>query len=167
MMHGGIYLLVKTEEELQERINKQVYNVSLVSAGLYILIILATFLSVTYLTEKFIGHPWLFVLPAAEILAIVSVLYALRRRRFARAFLSSCASLAILLIFFAVGLFPNLILSRPESTYSLTIYNAASSPKTLKIMLIIAAIGMPLVIAYTISIYRIFRGKVKIDASSY
>ena len=39
--------------------------------------------------------------------------------------------------------------------------------KTLQIMLIIAGLGVPLVLAYTASIYWIFRGKVKLDASSY
>ena len=39
--------------------------------------------------------------------------------------------------------------------------------KTLEIMLIIAAMGIPLVLAYTASIYWIFRGKVKLDSSSY
>ena len=48
-----------------------------------------------------------------------------------------------------------------------SLYNAASSQKTLKIMLIIAIIGMPFVIAYTASIYWIFRGKVKLDRFSY
>jgi cytochrome d ubiquinol oxidase subunit II len=60
-----------------------------------------------------------------------------------------------------------LIFSRPIAEHSLTIYNAASSVKTHTIMLIIAFIGMPIVIAYTFSIYWIFRGKVKLDASSY
>ena len=50
---------------------------------------------------------------------------------------------------------------------SLTIYNAASSPKTLGIMLVIAIIGVPLVLAYTASIYWVFRGKVKLDRFSY
>ena len=45
--------------------------------------------------------------------------------------------------------------------------NAASSEKTLGIMFVIACIGVPVVIAYTISIYWIFRGKVKLDRVSY
>lgn len=167
-MHGGIYLLIKTEGELQKRLIKQIQQVSFVAAGLYILTVAVTFLCVPLVAGKFMTYPGLLILPLAGILATVAVLQFLRRGRFIRAFLSSCAALAILLIFFAVGLFPNLIFSPTESSYnSLTIYNAASSQKTLKIMLIIAAIGMPLVIAYTISIYRIFRGKVKIDAASY
>ena len=59
------------------------------------------------------------------------------------------------------------MLSNPDPAHSLTIYNAASSPKTLGIMLTIAAIGVPVVLAYTVSIYWIFRGKVKLDRMSY
>jgi cytochrome bd ubiquinol oxidase subunit II len=62
---------------------------------------------------------------------------------------------------------PNLVYSQPGPEHSLTIYNAASSPKTLGIMLVMAGIGVPLVIACTMSIYWIFRGKVKLDRVSY
>jgi cytochrome d ubiquinol oxidase subunit II len=64
-------------------------------------------------------------------------------------------------------MFPNLVLSNPNPANSLTAYNAASSQKTLGIMLTIAIIGVPIVLAYTVSIYWIFRGKVKLDRMSY
>jgi cytochrome d ubiquinol oxidase subunit II len=83
------------------------------------------------------------------------------------AFISSCASIVLLLLIFGIGIFPKLVWSLGNPEYSLTIYNAASSQKTLGIMLTIAIIGMPLVIAYTASIYWIFRGKVKLDSTSY
>ena len=72
-----------------------------------------------------------------------------------------------LMTLFGLEMYPNLVLSRPDPANSLTIVNAASSRKTLGIMLTIALIGVPTVIAYTISIYWIFRGKVKIDRMSY
>lgn len=72
-----------------------------------------------------------------------------------------------LMALFGLNMYPDLVYSLPNPENSLTIYNAASSPKTLGIMLIIACIGMPLVIAYTVSIYWIFRGKVKLDKTSY
>ena len=72
-----------------------------------------------------------------------------------------------LMTLFGLELFPNLVLSNPDPTHSLTAYNAASSRKTLGIMLTIAIIGVPIVLAYTISIYWIFRGKVKLDRMSY
>ena len=63
--------------------------------------------------------------------------------------------------------FPKLGFSLPNPENSLTIYNAASSPRTLGIMLVIACIGVPAVMAYTVCIYWIFRGKVKLDRMSY
>ncbi len=72
-----------------------------------------------------------------------------------------------LMTLFGLEMFPHLVLSNPEIANSLTIYNAASSPKTLGIMLTIALIGVPVVLTYTVSIYWIFRGKVKLDKMSY
>jgi cytochrome d ubiquinol oxidase subunit II len=72
-----------------------------------------------------------------------------------------------LMALFAVNIYPDLIYSLPNPDNSLTIYNASSSPKTLGIMLVIAGIGVPVVIAYTVCIYWIFRGKVKLDRMSY
>ena len=72
-----------------------------------------------------------------------------------------------LMVLFGLNMYPNLVYSLPNPENSLNIYNAASSPKTLGIMLIIACVGMPLVIAYTVSIYWIFRGKVKLENTSY
>jgi cytochrome d ubiquinol oxidase subunit II len=59
------------------------------------------------------------------------------------------------------------VISNPNPENSLTIYNAASSLRTLAIMGIIALIGVPLVLAYTAGIHWIFRGKVKLTKSSY
>lgn len=57
--------------------------------------------------------------------------------------------------------------SVPDPQYGVTIMNAASSPRTLSIMLIIAAIGMPIVLCYTAAIYWTFRGKVHLGEHSY
>jgi cytochrome d ubiquinol oxidase subunit II len=66
------------------------------------------------------------------------------------------------------ALFPNLVTSsvNPDA-YSLSIWRAASSPRTLEIMLLIAVIGMPCVLAYTGVVYWTFRGKVQLDKHSY
>ena len=57
--------------------------------------------------------------------------------------------------------------ARPDLARSLTIYNASSSPRTLTVMLVIALIGMPFVIGYTIWIYRVFRGQTVLTETSY
>ena len=68
---------------------------------------------------------------------------------------------------FGVALFPNLVTALGDESRSLTVWNAASSEKTLEIMLVIAAVGMPFVIAYTAAIYWTFRGKVVLGEHSY
>jgi cytochrome d ubiquinol oxidase subunit II len=68
---------------------------------------------------------------------------------------------------FALGIFPNLMVSNLDSTYNLDIYNGASSAYTLKTMAILAVFGLPFVISYTSIIYWTYRGKVKLDEMSY
>jgi cytochrome d ubiquinol oxidase subunit II len=83
------------------------------------------------------------------------------------AFLSSAGSMTLLLLVLGIGMFPELVHGNGESGMSLTAYNAASSRKTLGTMLVLAGVGMPLVLGYTVNIYRVFRGKVKITSMSY
>jgi cytochrome d ubiquinol oxidase subunit II len=113
------------------------------------------------------AHPILFIVPALNILAIANIPREIYHGRDFLAFLSSCAAMIALMGLFGMGMYPNMVFSNPDPANSLTIYNAASSQLTLKIMLIIAAIGVPIVLAYTASIYYIFRGKVKLDSTSY
>jgi cytochrome d ubiquinol oxidase subunit II len=128
---------------------------------------MATLLYVPNMTENIRDHPWLFIVPVLNMLAIANIPREIHHGREFRAFLSSCASMAALLATFGLDMYPHLLLSKPDLANSLTIYNAASSAKTLEIMLIIALLGMPLVVAYTVAIYWIFRGKVRLDAHSY
>ena len=59
--------------------------------------------------------------------------------------------------------FPDLVRSSVEGVKHLSIYGTSSSQLTLTVMLIIAVVGMPIVIAYTFIVYRLFRGKVNIQ----
>lgn len=167
MMHGSIYVVMKTEGELQKKIRSWVNNSIIFFVICYVTTTMYTLIYYPHMVQHFKDSPWLFVIAVLNMLAIANIPREIFHGRDFRAFLSSCASIVALLALFAVGLFPNIVLSNPNPEYSLTIYNAASSQKTLNIMLIVAIIGIPFVLAYTISIYWIFRGKVKIDSMSY
>jgi len=167
MMHGAIYAVMKTEGDLQDKLRGWVNPTIIFFIICYIIMTLATLLYLPHMSENLKASPVLFIVPILNALAIANIPREMHKGREGRAFLSSCASMMALMALFGVGMFPNLILSNPDPVNSLHIYNAASSQKTLKIMLIIATIGMPLVIAYTVSIYYVFRGKVKLDESSY
>ncbi len=166
-MHGAIYLVMKTEGELQARVRSWVPRlIGLFVAG-YVITTALTLVFIPHMTTTLREEPVLLIVPALSVLAIANIPREIHRGRDFRAFLSSCATMVLLMALFGIGMYPDMIYSSPNPEYSLTIYNAASSPKTQQIMLIIAVIGMPVVVAYTISIYWIFRGKVKLDAHSY
>jgi len=167
MMHGSIYVVMKTEGELHNKIRGWVNNTIIFFVICYVTTTMYTLIYYPHMVQHFKEEPWLFIIAILNMLAIANIPREIFHGRDFRAFLSSCASIVALLALFAVGLFPNIVLSNPNPEYSLTIYNAASSQKTLNIMLIVAIIGIPFVLAYTISIYWIFRGKVKIDSMSY
>lgn len=166
-MHGCIYLVMKTEGELHDRVRGWVNRTILLFIICYVTTTGATLLFVPHMTTAFKAHPFLLVIPVLNALAIANIPREIHHGRELRAFLSSCASMAALMLLFGIGMHPEMVFSSPHPEHSLTIYNAASSPKTLKIMLIIASLGMPIVLAYTASIYWIFRGKVKLGPHSY
>jgi cytochrome d ubiquinol oxidase subunit II len=167
MMHGAIYTVMKTEGELHEKVRGWVNNTIIFFVICFVTTTMTTLIYYPHMADPFKAHPTLFVIALATMLLIANIPREIFHGRDFLAFLSSCLSILGLMTLAAIGIFPNLVLSRPNPELSLTIYNAAASPATLKIMLIIAIIGVPFVLAYTISIYWIFRGKVKIDHMSY
>jgi len=167
MMHGAIYGVLKTEGELQERLRVYARRSMIFFIICYVTTTMATLLYVPNMTEHIKANPLLFGVPLINMLAIANIPRELFHGREFRAFLSSCVAVIALLALFGIGMFPEMIHSGAEPQNSLDIYNAASSQQTLQIMLIIALIGVPLVLAYTASIYWIFRGKVRLDEMSY
>lgn len=166
-MHGAIYGVLKTEGELQANLRDWIKNSMIFFIICYVSTTMATLLYNANITEHIKANPVLFFIPIVNMLAIANIPREVVNGREFRAFLSSCTAMITLLMLFGIGMYPDLIYSNPNPGNSLTIYNSASSEKTLRIMLTIALIGVPLVLSYTASIYYIFRGKVKLDANSY
>lgn len=166
-MHGAIYLVLKTEGEMQEQARGWARNAIIGFTISYVTTTMATLLYVPHMADTVREHPELFALALLNMLAIANIPREIHHGRDFRAFLSSAAAIAALITLFGVGMFPDLVTAANDPARSLTIYNAASSPKTLGIMLIIAVIGIPLVLAYTAGIHWVFRGKVRLDRFSY
>ncbi len=166
-MHGSIYLYLKTEGDLQAKARRWIGRTFFTFLACYVIVTAWTLVRVPTMIANFRDFPWVWVVVLLNVLAIANIPRALHLGLPLRAFVSSACTIAALIFLFGIGVFPNLIVSSLDPAYNLTIYNAASSEKTLGIMLVIAIIGMPFVLAYTISIYWIFRGKVKLDQFSY
>lgn len=166
-MHGAIFLYLKTEGALQQKIERWIWHAFGVFMVLYILTTMFTLVKVPRAIANFEHNPWLWIVPVLNVLAIGNIPRAMYLKKPAYAFASSSATIAALGLLFAAALFPMLVPSSLDPSWSVTIFNARSSPKTLGIMLIVAAIGLPFVMSYTAVIYWVFRGKVKLDRTSY
>jgi cytochrome d ubiquinol oxidase subunit II len=167
MMHGAIYGVMKTEGALHDKLRGWAMNSIIFFVICATTLTMATLLYVPHLAARVRDNPWLFSVALANMLAIANIPREFHHGNDGKAFVSSCAAIVTLMALFALNIFPNLVYSQPDPGNSLNIYNAASSAKTLGIMLVIACIGLPVVLAYTASIYWIFRGKVKLDRMSY
>lgn len=166
-LHGAAYLHLKTAGELQRRVRGWMWHAFGVFLVLYIFTTIVTLVRVPRAVANFASMPWLWGVVVLNVLALANIPRALYLRRPGIAFASSAASIAALVALFGAALYPNLIVSSLDPAWSLTLTNAASSDKTLRIMALIAALGMPFVLAYTAIVYWVFRGKVELGKSSY
>jgi len=167
MMHGSIYLLMKTEGDLHKQVKQWTKYTITAFIGFYGITTLVTLLYVPHMSLAMREEPIFFIMPLLGAFATGNIVREIGAGKNFNAFLSSCLAIIFLMGVFAFNAFPNLVYSTLNPDWSLTVFNAASSEKTLLIMLIIALIGMPLVLTYTASIYWIFRGKVELDETSY
>ena len=166
-MHGGLFLYLKTEGDFQTRLRDWMWRSWGLFLVAYMLTTMYTLALVPRATTNFEHWPWAALVVVANVLAVANIPRALHWGRPGEAFVSSCAVIATLIMLFGLALYPNLITASNDAANSVTVFTAASSPKTLTIMLIIALIGMPFVLAYTGIIYWTFRGKVRLDDHSY
>ena len=156
LVHGAVYAALKTEGELRGRAQKAGRRLVLAFAGAFALSFIMAWI---YRPTTLKSIPaWIFA--ALVLLSLVLVSGALRKGRDGRAFVFSSA--AFLSLWGIVGAiqYPDLVRAL-DPALSLTVRNASSSALTLKVMLIIALVGMPLVIGYTIFAFRVFKGRVR------
>lgn len=159
LLQGATYAVMKTEGEIQERAFRTVKILALVNfvtAIAYFITIAVTFQDILY-------H-WLFyVAILCTLLWLTEILFSIKKRHDSALFWeSSFAFIGLWLAVVAVH-FPNLIRASNDQLLNITIYNSSTGLQTLKLMSVIALVGMPVVIAYTIFVYRIFKGKIKLS----
>jgi cytochrome bd ubiquinol oxidase subunit II len=159
--HGALYIAIKTEGELAESAVVWAKR----AAGVYLALTalgMALFAITTpHLVENARSAPALWLLPAASLAAVALIRTLAARGEIRKAFASSAASIALLILMSALSLYPNIVPALEGPELSLTIANASSSLLTLKTMLILALIGVPIVLGYTYWVYRAFGGKVR------
>jgi len=167
MTHGAIFLAMKTERRLFVKIHILARQFIIFFIVSFVITTMYTLLYIPHLSDFFRSRPGFFAIPLTMILLIANIPRQVKKGKFRFAFLSSAGTIALLLIMVALETFPYLVFSPQEPANSITIHNAAASVKTMKILLVIALIGTPLVGIYTSFVFWTFKGKVKLDEMSY
>lgn len=162
-MHGAAYMAVKSDGELHESMRTVVNRAWVAVLALYVVMTAVAMKVSPYMFETVFGKPLFWLAAIVFVGAMAGVPFFNRAGKPLATFISSALVILMLLAFCGLSLFPRLAPSSFDLAYSLTAYNASSGQYTLKAMLIIACIGLPLVLSYTAVIYYIFRGKAQAD----
>ena len=155
--HGATWLAVKTGGGMRERAEK------FAGVSWYVLVAIGAGFAVytgsaTHLYDNYVNHPAWYIVPALLAAALIINKYMLVVKNSLGAFLSSC-QLVVLTIFFAiVGLYPNLLPST-SGVGAITVSGAAASDYALGITAGMVIAFMPLVIAYQLWVYGVFRNR--------
>jgi len=167
MTHGGIYLTLKTEGKLFEKIEKLLKQSMIAFIVLFVILTIYTLIYIPHLEDRIKSNPFAFLIPVLAILSIANIPRLISKKSYKGAFLFSSATFSFLLVLVALELYPVLLMSTLNEAWNITVYTAAASDKSLGLMLTFVAIGAPLVLAYTIFVYKTFWGVVKLDETSY
>ncbi|MDY6934093.1 MAG: cytochrome d ubiquinol oxidase subunit II [Spirochaetota bacterium] len=166
LIHGTIWLGIKSEGELHDRAITTANRLWLVLSIVSVSFLVASKFA-TPIYDNYIANPILFIFILITVLAIVGVKIFLARESFWKAWFSSAVTILGATFYGFIGLFPNMFPSSLNPEYSLTAHNSASSSLTLTIMLVLAHIFVPIVLAYQIWVYNLFKDKVTKDDLAY
>ncbi len=156
LLHGSLWLAIKSEGALMERAGRLSRKLSIVLTAVIPLFLILSYFW-TGLFTNYLNHPLLFIIPLVVIISFVMMFLFIGRGAWWKAWFSSSVVIVDVVLFAIVGLYPNLLPSSLDASYSMTIYNSSSSPLTLKIMLAVVLVVLPLVVIYQGWVYWLFR----------
>jgi cytochrome d ubiquinol oxidase subunit II len=168
MMHGALYLLMKTEGPFHEKVRRWAHRTIWAFLALWLISTVATLFKHPHMIEPFYNYPELGIFPVFSLCAIFGIFHAVRKKWDGLAFTFSCFSILFMLLLFVIGTFPNIAYStiNPDQN-SLTFMNSSVSEFALWILAGVSLTGVPLSFFYFPYIYRVFKGKIAIDSMSY
>jgi len=189
IMHGSVYAALKVGEPMSGRaaalgrVAALVYAICFIAAGVWVasaiaghqIVSQANVLGpsnpmtkhVAVIQGAWLGnyraHGILWLAPAIALLAAGVTWGLLGARRPGVAFVSSCLTLAGTILTAGLALFPFLMPSSAQPDQGLTVWDASSSAPTLFLMLVIVAVFLPVVLAYTAWVFRVLRGRITLE----
>ena len=156
-LHGAVFLSLKTKGELEERSHRAAMRVWLPAVIFVFLFVIASYFATDMFTRLGVNPG---PVPLGAGVALLAAGWFIRQRRNGWAFVLTGLTIALSAATVAIGLYPRVMVSSLNPAWSLTIYNASSSPYTLRIMTIVALVLVPVVLIYQGWSYWVFRKRI-------
>ena len=166
-MHGAVFMTMKADDLYLQRIKRCLFILWTGFIILYPSAIVCTFYTSPAMFNNLFEKPLSVPLTIINLVSLIYVPVAVHGGRSGRAFTASAVMIASIMGLIGLGLFPEMVPSNINPLYSLTAYNASAGPYTLKVMLIITLIALPVMTVYAVFINRIFKGKVVLHDEGY
>jgi cytochrome bd ubiquinol oxidase subunit II len=156
LLYGAVFIALKTSGPIRDDAYRFAKWLSLPVTGL-----VAGFGIWTQLAH---GKNWTWaVLGVAVVAQLAAVLLVWVRRSDGWAFASTALVVAAVVVLLFGVLYPNLVPSTLNYQWNVTIYNASSTPYTLKIMTWVTAFMAPLTVVYQAWTYWVFRQRISAE----
>ncbi len=162
LVHGSLWLAIRSEGALHARVVGLVNKLWIAEVIVAVIFLAATYVF-TPLYNNYLAHPVLFIVCVITVGALMAIKLFLQKAAYFKAWFASAVTILGVTFFGIIGLFPNMFPSSLDPAFSLTARNASSSPLTLKIMLAVVVMFLPIVLAYQIWTYNLFKGKISIE----
>ena len=166
LTHGALWLCIKSDGDLQARAAATAKTLWPILLGVAVAFLVASGFF-TRLYDNYVAYPALFLVILATVVGLIGIKVFMVKQAWFKAWFASALTIVGATFFGIIGLYPSLFPSSINSEYSLTAFNASSSPLTLKIMLIVVILFIPVVIGYQIWAYNLFKGKVTKEDLAY
>jgi cytochrome d ubiquinol oxidase subunit II len=158
--HGAIFLHLKSTDPIRARAGRAIRTVGPVATVLVLLFVLGTYMWTDTFARLGV-NPGL--VPIAAVGAMLAAGVLVHRESMGWAFAMTCLAIALSTVTIFMSLYPRVMISSLDTRWSLTIYNASSTPYTLKVMSAVALIFVPVVLAYQGWTYWVFRHRIGAD----
>jgi cytochrome bd ubiquinol oxidase subunit II len=165
--HGSLYLAVKTEDDFNQRLRAIARRAWPVQLLLTIVGLIATTYVHPTVLDNYKQYPIGYLIPLLVFGSLGIMIYAIRKKKDKLAFIGSALYIVGMLVGAAFALYPVVLPSSSDPTRNLTIYNTAAAHHGLTVGIAWWSIGMILALGYFTFLFRMFRGKVRLEGEGY
>lgn len=162
LVHGALWLAIRSGDTRHQKAMAVANKLWPVELAVAVAFLVASFFW-TGLYGNYLAQPAFFLVLLVTVLSLLGIKYFLAKNAPFKAWFASALTIVGATFYGVIGLYPNMFPSSIDDQFSLTAHNASSSPLTLKIMLMVVLIFIPIVIAYQIWAYKLFSGKINTE----